>query len=59
MIENEELGLKIAETTDEAFWNETKEKCKAAIDAENRNLKINKKMLLLCEEELKAIERLK
>ena len=52
MIENEELGLKIAETTDEAFWTELKEKCLRAIDAENRNLKINERMIELCDKEL-------
>jgi len=54
MIENEELGLKIAETTDEAFWTETKEKCEQAILAEERNLKINKTIIALCEEQLKC-----
>jgi len=53
MIENKELGVKIAETTDESFWTDTKEKCLKAIDAENRNIKINQTMLALCEEELK------
>jgi len=53
MIENEELGVKIAETTDESFWTDTKEKCLKAIDAENRNIKINQTMLALCEEQLK------
>jgi len=54
MIENEELGLKIAENTDEAFWAETKKKCEDAIAAEERNMKINKKMIELCEEQLKT-----
>jgi hypothetical protein len=54
MIEDKELGVKIAETTDEAFWTETKEKCLQAIDTENRNIKINEQMLKLCEQELKA-----
>jgi len=54
MIENEELGLKIAENTDEAFWTETKKKCEDAIAAEERNMKINKKMIELCEEQLKT-----
>lgn len=55
MIENEELGIKIAETTDEAFWTETLQKCKEATAAEHRNLKINQKMIELCEKELKKI----
>ena len=52
MIEDKKLGVKIAENTDEAFWTDTKEKCIQAIAAEKRNLKINTKMLELCEEEL-------
>jgi len=53
MIEDKELGLKVAETTDESFWTETKEKCEEAIAAEERNLKINHRMIELCDEELK------
>ena len=53
MIENEKLGVKIAENSDESFWTETKEKCEEALKAEERNIKINKKMKELCEEELK------
>jgi hypothetical protein len=53
MIEDKELGLKIAENSDEAFWTETKEKCLKAIEAEERNLKINRRMIELCEEQLK------
>ena len=53
MIEDKELGLKVAETTDESFWTETKEKCEEAIKAEKRNLKINETMIELCDDELK------
>jgi hypothetical protein len=53
MIENKELGLKIAENTDEAFWTETKNKCQEAIAAEIRNIKINEVLIGLCEEQLK------
>ena len=52
MIENKELGLKIAENSDEVFWTELKEKCLDATKAEERNLKINSHMLKLCAEEL-------
>ena len=52
MIEDKELGVKIAETTDESFWTETQEKCLKAIEAEKRNMKINEKMLELCKKEL-------
>lgn len=53
MIENKELGLKIAENSDEKFWTETKEKVEEALKAEARNIKINERMLKLCEEQLK------
>ena len=53
MIEDKKLGLKVAENTDEKFWEETKEKCLDAIKAEHRNLKINEKLLELCKEQLK------
>lgn len=52
MEEIKELGIKIAENTDEKFFTELKEKCEEALKAEERNIKINKKMLELCEEEL-------
>jgi hypothetical protein len=53
MEQIKELGVKIAENTDERFFLELKEKCEDALKAEARNIKINKKMLELCEEELK------
>lgn len=56
MIEDEKLGVKIAENSDEAFWTETKQKVQDAIAAEHRNLKINQTMLELCEQELKAFK---
>ena len=53
MIEDEQLGLKIAENTDEKFWTETKDGCKKAIEAEKRNIKINEVLIKLCDKELK------
>lgn len=52
MIEDEKLGVKIAENSEEAFWTETKEKCQEAIKAEERNLEINKKIIELCGQKL-------
>ena len=52
MIENKELGIKIAENTNESFWTDMKEKCEQAIESEKRNLKINRQMIELCEKEL-------
>ena len=53
MIENKELGVKIAENTDESFWTEQKEQIEKADKAEKRNAKIRAKMLELCTDELK------
>ena len=55
MIENEELGVKIAENTNEAFWTEQKENIIKANEAEARNAKIRANMLALCEKELSII----
>lgn len=55
MIENEELGLKIAENSDEAYWTELKEKCIKAIETAERNIKVDKKVIELCDIELKNI----
>lgn len=53
MIEDEKLGLKIAENKDEAFWTEAKEKCVDSIAAEERNILINRSIIALCDEQLK------
>ena len=52
MIEDKDLGIEIAENTDEKFWTETKEKCQETIKAEIRNIKVNNKIISLCDEEL-------
>jgi len=52
MMENKELGIKVAEDTDEAFWTDQKEKCEVADKAELRNSKVRAKLLELCAEEL-------
>ena len=54
MIKDEKTGIMIAEDKDEAFWIETKEKCEEAVAAEKRNMKINQRLIELCEKELKA-----
>ena len=55
MIEDEKLGLKIAENSDEAYWTELKEKCTKAIETAERNIKVDKKVIELCDIELKTI----
>jgi len=52
MIEDEKLGVKIAEDSDEHFWTDQKEKCEAADKSEARNAKVRAKLLELCNEEL-------
>jgi len=52
MIEEKELGVKIAENSDEAFWTDMKEKCTEAIKTEHRNIKVNEKLIILAESEI-------
>ena len=52
MQENKELGIKVAENSDEAFWENMREQCENALKAEARNIKINEHMLLLANKEL-------
>ena len=53
MIEDKELGLKIAENTDEVFWTEKKEELIKAVSSNKRDAIILQNMLQLCEEQLK------
>lgn len=50
----EELGVKIAENTDEEFWINRKEETTKAIEVERRNIKIHEHMLKLCDLELSS-----
>jgi len=52
MIEDKDLGVKIAEGTDESFWTEMQEKCTESIKTEHRNIKVNENLLKLCKEQL-------
>ena len=52
MIEEKELGVKIAKDSDEEFWTEMQEKCTESIKTEQRNIKVNEILLKLCEEQL-------
>ena len=53
MIEDEKLGVKIAENSDEAFWTNKKEEVINSIAEVKRNQLILEKLLELCEELLK------
>ena len=52
MIEEKELGVKIAKDSDEEFWSDMQEKCAEAIKTEHRNIKVQEVLLKLCKEEL-------
>lgn len=44
MIEDKELGIKVAEDSDEKFWEDMKEKTEEAIKAEKRNIIVNRNL---------------
>lgn len=52
MIEDKEMGIKVAEDSDEKFWIEQKEQCVKANEAEARNAKVRQKLIELCDKEL-------
>ncbi len=52
MIEDKELGVKIAEDTEEEFWSNKKEETEKSLKIEERNIKILNQMLELCKKEL-------
>ena len=53
MIEDKELGLKIAENPEEKFWLDVKDRCNKAIEGNNHEIVINEHILKLCDEMLK------
>jgi hypothetical protein len=52
MIEDKELGLKIAENDDEAFWEASKKRCEKEIEMNKREIIINEHILILCRQKL-------
>ena len=54
MIEDKELGVKIAVNEDEAFWEETRKRCTKEIDLNKKGIIINEHLLTLCTEKLEA-----
>ena len=56
MIENKELGLKIAVDKNEAYWQEMQKKCKDMIDNAKHEIELDEHILQLCEEKLKAYQ---
>lgn len=53
MIEDKELGLKVAENKDEAFWYKLKQNSEEEIKNNERGIIINQRIILLAEEKLK------
>jgi len=57
MLENEELGLKVAENEEEAFWQEIIDSTKKDIERLEKLLKFNKAVLELAENKINAIQK--
>ena len=53
MIEDKKLGLKIAESTEEAFWSEMKDRVTKDIDGMEHNIVISRHILALAEDKLR------
>ena len=52
MIEDKELGLKIAENKDEAFWTKFKTDAIKEIDMANKTIEINNHLIVLAEKKI-------
>jgi hypothetical protein len=53
MIENKDLGLKVAEDSEEKFWTDLKEKCEKDIKSSEQTIAIAKHIIELCKEKIK------
>ena len=53
MLENEELGLKIANNPDEAYWIKLKDEVIKRIDSMKKEIIINEAILILALEKIK------
>lgn len=56
MIENVELGLKVAENEDEKFWTDVKDNTLADIDRLKKLLKFQESIKGMAEEKLAELE---
>jgi hypothetical protein len=52
VVEDKELGLKIATNEEEAFWTRTKENAQKEIENNLRINMMNQKIIELCDEKL-------
>lgn len=57
MIEDEKLGLKIAENPEEAYWTHTKEKCIKANELMRREIELNDVILAHCDLKLAPFKK--
>jgi hypothetical protein len=53
MIEHKDLGLKVAENSEEKFWIELKEKCEKDIASSKQTIEIAKTIIELCKKKIK------
>ena len=56
MIEDKDLGLKVAETPEEEIWERFREARESSIKSLNESLVIEKEMLKLANKKLQEIE---
>lgn len=56
MIEDKELGLKIASNPEEAFWTKLKEKATADILSNEREIIINKAVIELADKKIVEVQ---
>ena len=57
MLEDKESGIKVAENSEEAFWNIIKKKCEDAIKNCEHEIIIQKHILRLCSDRLKPFSK--
>jgi len=57
MIEDKELGLKVAENPEEAFWTKYKEQCTKDIVSDKRAILINEHIIDLCVQKLEPYSK--
>lgn len=53
MIENEQLGLKVAENKEEAFWEKVQEEANLRVESFRHEIIINEEIIKLADRKLK------
>lgn len=57
MIEDEKIGLKIAENQEEAYWTTTKERCMKANELMKREIELNEVIASHCDIKLTPYQK--